>query len=236
MEVSGGVSLFPPSSPIAKTNRRNPHGVDVFQVPSVSDAVENGLVVTNESTHDVTRLLQAWCRGDTAALDKLVPLVYDELHRLAHCYMAREWANNTLQTTALVHEAYLRLVDANEIEWKNRVHFFAISANAMRRILVEFARSRGSQKRGGDVRKMSLEEAAILPPEPDEDLLALDSALTALAAFDPRKAKVVELRFFGGFTEQETAEALGVSSDTVLRDWKSAKLWLYREMRRWEAK
>jgi RNA polymerase sigma factor (TIGR02999 family) len=193
-----------------------------------------GRTVTNDSTHDVTRLLQAWCRGDTVALDKLVPLVYDELHRLAHCYMAREWANDTLQTTALVHEAYLRLVDANEIEWKNRVHFFAISANVMRRILVEFARSRGSQKRGGDVRKVSLERAAILPPDPDEDLLALDSALTVLAASDPRKAKVVELRFFGGFTEQEAAEALGVSSDTVLRDWKSAKLWLYREMTRGE--
>jgi RNA polymerase sigma factor (TIGR02999 family) len=185
----------------------------------------------NESTHDVTRLLQAWRRGDSAALDKLVPLVYEELHRLAHCYMAREWANNTLQTTALIHEAYLRLVDANEIEWRNRVHFFAISANVMRRILVEFARSRGSQKRGGGVRKISLEETAILPAEPDEDLLALDTALTALAAIDPRKAKVVELRFFGGFTEQETAEALGISSDTVLRDWKSAKLWLYRDLR-----
>jgi len=168
------------------------------------------------------------------ALDKLVPLVYDELHRLAHRYMAREWANDTLQTTALVHEAYLRLMDANEIEWKNRVHFFAISANVMRRILVEFARSRGSQKRGGDVRKVSLERAAILLPDPDEDLLALDSALTALAASDPRKAKVVELRFFGGCTEREAAEALGVSSDTVLRDWKSAKLWLYREMTRGE--
>jgi RNA polymerase sigma factor (TIGR02999 family) len=188
----------------------------------------------NESTHDVTRLLQAWGRGDAVALDKLVPLVYDELHRLAHCYMAREWAANTLQTTALVHEAYVRLVDANEVDWKNRVHFFAISANVMRRILVEFARSRGSQKRGRDVQKVSLEEARIPSPEADEDLLALDSALTALAAFDPRKAKVVEMRFFGGFTEQETAEALGVSSDTVLRDWKSAKLWLYREMRRGE--
>jgi RNA polymerase sigma-70 factor (ECF subfamily) len=190
----------------------------------------------NESTHDVTRLLQAWGRGDTAALDTLVPLVYDELHRLAHCYMAREWAASTLQTTALVHEAYVRLVDANEVEWKNRVHFFAISANVMRRILVDFARSRGSQKRGGDVQKVSLEEAMIPSPEGDEDLLALDSALTALAAFDPRKAKVVEMRFFGGFTEQETAETLGVSSDTVLRDWKSAKLWLYREMSRGEEK
>ena len=190
--------------------------------------------MTNDSTHDVTRLLQAWRRGDTVALDKLVPLVYDELHRLAHCYVAREWANDTLQTTALVHEAYLRLAGANEIEWKNRIHFFAISANVMRRILVDFARSRGSRKRGGDVRKVSLEEVAIVLPDPDEDLLALDSALTALAASDPRKAKVVELRFFGGFTEQETAEALGVSSDTVLRDWKSAKLWLYREMTRGE--
>jgi len=148
--------------------------------------------------------------------------------------MAREWANSTLQTTALIHEAYLRLVDANEIDWRNRVHFFAISANVMRRVLVEFARSRGSQKRGGDVRKVSLEETAILPAEPDEDLIALDTALTALAAIDPRKAKVVELRFFGGFTEQETAEALGISSDTVLRDWKSAKLWLYRDLRRGE--
>ena len=185
----------------------------------------------NESTHDVTRLLQAWRRGDSAALDRLVPLVYEELHRLAHCYMAREWANNTLQTTALIHEAYLRLVDANEIEWRNRVHFFAISANVMRRVLVEFARSRGTQKRGGGVRKNSLEETAILPAEPDENLVALDTALTALAAIDPRKAKVVELRFFGGFTEQEIAEALGISSDTVLRDWKSAKLWLYRDLR-----
>jgi RNA polymerase sigma factor (TIGR02999 family) len=195
-----------------------------------------GRILINPSTHDVTRLLQAWCGGDTEALDKLVPLVYAELHRLAHCYMAREWANNTLQTTALAHEAYLRLVDVNQIEWKNRVHFFAISANVMRRILVEFARSRGSQKRGGEVRKVSLDEAATLSPEPDEDLLALDGALTALAAFDPRKARVVELRFFGGMSEEEAAEALGISSDTVLRDWKSAKLWLYREMRRGEEK
>ncbi len=172
-----------------------------------------------------------WRRGDAAALDRLIPLVYDELHRLAHRYMAHEWANNTLQTTALVHEAYLRLMDANQVEWKNRVHFFAISANLMRRILVEFARSRGSQKRGGEVRKVPLNEAAILSPEPDENMLALDGALTALAEFDARKAKVVELRFFGGMTEEETAEALGISSDTVLRDWKSAKLWLYREMR-----
>jgi len=190
--------------------------------------------VATQSPHEVTHLLLAWRGGDETALDKLIPLVYDELHRLAHRYMAHEWANDTLQTTALVHEAYLRLMDANQVEWKNRVHFFAISANLMRRILVEFARSRGSQKRGGDVWKAPLDEAAIVSPEPDEDLLALDDALTALAEFEPRKAKVVELRFFGGMTEEETAEVLGISSDTVLRDWKSAKLWLYREMKHGE--
>ena len=186
----------------------------------------------NESTHDVTRLLQAWRRGDSAALDRLVPLVYEELHRLAHCYMAREWANNTLQTTALIHEAYLRLVDANEIEWRNRVHFFAISANVMRRVLVEFARSRGSQKRGGGrAEEYRSRRRRYSPPSPTKTWSPLTAALTALAAIDPRKAKVVELRFFGGFTEQEIAEALGISSDTVLRDWKSAKLWLYRDLR-----
>ncbi len=190
--------------------------------------------MTTQSPHEVTHLLLAWRGGDAAALDRLIPLVYDELHRLAHRYMAHEWANDTLQTTALVHEAYLRLMDADQVEWKNRVHFFAISANLMRRILVEFARSRGSQKRGGEVRMVPLDEAAILSPEPDENLLALDIALTALAKFDARKARVVELRFFGGMTEDETAQALGVSSDTVLRDWKSAKLWLYREMRHGE--
>ncbi len=184
-----------------------------------------------QSPQEVTRLLQAWCRGEQAALDRLIPLIHAELRRMAHRYMLRERAGHTIQTTALVNEAYLRLVDAGQIEWQNRAHFFAISANLMRRILVEFARSRGSHKRGGDVRKVLFDEAAILSPEPDENLLALDDALTALAALDPRKAKVVELRFFGGMSEEETAEALGISSDTVLRDWKSAKLWLWREIR-----
>jgi RNA polymerase sigma factor (TIGR02999 family) len=179
---------------------------------------------------EVTQLLQAWRRGNAAALDQLVPLVYDELHRLAHCYMAREWGENSLQTTALVHEAYLRLVDAPQIDWKNRVHFFAISAGLMRRILVEFARSRNALKRGGDARMVELDEAAAIAPLLDVDLLRLDEALNALAAVDPRQAKVVELRFFGGLTEEETAEALQVSSDTVLRDWKKAKLWLWRQM------
>jgi RNA polymerase sigma factor (TIGR02999 family) len=170
--------------------------------------------------------------GDGTALDRLVPIVYDELRRLAHCYMARERARNTLQTTALIHEAWLRLVDAHQVDWKNRVHFFAISANVMRRILVEFARARGSKKRGGEVLKVPLDEGAVVSPQPGQDLVALDDALNRLAAVDPRKAKVVEARFFGGMTEEETAEALGISSDTVLRDWKSAKLWLWLEMKR----
>ena len=189
-----------------------------------------------QSPQEVTQLLQAWRRGDNAALEKLVPLVYDELHRLAHRYMNREWANNTLQTTALVHEAYLRLIDASQVDWKNRAHFFSLSAGVMRRILVEFARSRDSQKRGGEARKVPLDEAALCSSEPSEDLIALDGALNALAAFDQRKARVVELRFFGGMTEEETAEALGISIDTVLRDWKSAKLWLWREMRQGTAR
>jgi RNA polymerase sigma factor (TIGR02999 family) len=183
-----------------------------------------------EQAWEVTRLLQAWRRGDAAALDRLVPLVYDELHRLAHCYIVRERVDHSLQTTALVHEAYLRLVDAHQVDWKSRTHFFAISASLMRRILVEFARSRHTQKRGGEVGKVALDEAAAISPLPDGDLLRLDEALNALAAVDPRQAKVVELRFFGGLTEEETAEALQVSSDTVLRDWKKAKLWLWREM------
>jgi RNA polymerase sigma factor (TIGR02999 family) len=183
-----------------------------------------------QQPRELTQLLQAWSRGDAAAMDRLVPLVYDELHRLAHRYMARERADHSLQTTALVHEAYLRLVDAHQVDWKDRVHFFAISASLMRRILVEFARSRYTLKRGGDVRNMALDEAATISPPPDGDLLRLDEALTALAAVAPRQAKVVELRFFGGLTEEETAEALQVSSDTVLRDWKKAKLWLWREM------
>jgi RNA polymerase sigma factor (TIGR02999 family) len=180
---------------------------------------------------EVTRLLQAWQRGDAVALDRLILVVYDELHRLAHCYMAREQASDTLQTTALVHEAYLRLVGAQQVEWKNRVHFFAISAGLMRRILVEFARARGRHKRGGNARKVALDEAAVISPEPGEDLIALDDALHALAAIDPRQARVVELRFFGGMTEEETADLLEISTDTVLRDWKKAKLWLWRELR-----
>ena len=179
----------------------------------------------------VTQLLHAWRRGEGAALDRLVPIVYDELRRLAHCYMARERARNTLQTTALIHEAYLRLVDAQRVDWKNRVHFFAISANVMRRILVEFARARGRHNRGAGARNVTFDDVAVIAPGPGEDLVSVDEALEALAAIEPRQAQVVELRFFGGMTEEETAEMLGVSTDTVLRDWRKSKLWLWREMK-----
>ena len=185
-----------------------------------------------QSSEEVTQLLHAWRRGDEAALHRIIPIVYDELHRLAHRYMRREWGNKTLQTTALVHEAYLRLMSANQVDYASRAHFLGVCAGVMRRILVEFARARGSKKRGGEVLKVPLDEGAVVSPQPGQDLVALDDALNRLAAVDPRKAKVVEARFFGGMTEEETAEALGISSDTVLRDWKSAKLWLWLEMKR----
>jgi RNA polymerase sigma factor (TIGR02999 family) len=187
--------------------------------------------VISQPPQEVTQPLHAWRRGDGTALDRLIPVVYDELRRLAHCYMARERARNTLQTTALIHEAWLRLVDAHQVDWKNRVHFFAISANVMRRILVEFARARGRHKRSAGARDVTFDDAAVIAPRRGEDLVALDDALQALAAIEPRQAKVVELRFFGGMTEEETAEMLRISTDTVLRDWKKAKLWLWREMK-----
>jgi len=186
--------------------------------------------VTRQSPQEVTQLLHAWCRGDKEALDKLMPLVYDELHRLAHRYMLREKAGHVLQTTALVNEAYLQLIDASQVKWQDRAHFFAISANLMRQILVHFARARDSQKRGGNYCQVSLDEAAVFRPEPGADLIQLDEALAALAEIDPRKAKVVELRFFGGLSLEETAEVLKVSADPVWRDWDLAKAWLCREM------
>jgi RNA polymerase sigma-70 factor (ECF subfamily) len=179
---------------------------------------------------EVSKLLHAWRDGDKAALDKLMPLVYGELHRLAHRYMTRERAGRTLQTTALVNEAYLRLVDLKQIQWQDRAHFFAIAASFMRRILVDFARSRGYQKRGGDADKVSLNESLFVSPEPGAELIRIDEALGALAEFDARKARVVELRFFGGMTEDETAEVLHVSRETVKRDWRLAKNWLLCEL------
>jgi RNA polymerase sigma-70 factor, ECF subfamily len=182
------------------------------------------------STHEVTRLLQAWGLGDDSALERLMPLVYNELHRLAHCYMAAEQPGQTLQTTALVHEVYLRLVDANDIDWQNRAHFFGLCARLMRRILIDFARSRNYQKRGGQIPHIQLEEAATVSAVVGSELLAVDEALKQLAAVDARKSEVVELRFFGGLTVGETATALGVSEETVMRDWKLAKAWLLREL------
>jgi RNA polymerase sigma-70 factor, ECF subfamily len=187
------------------------------------------------SNHEVTRLLKAWSGGDEEALQKLTPLVYKQLHQIAQRYMAGERSGHTLQTSALVNEAYLRLVDCGQVNWQDRAHFFAISANLMRRILIDFARSRGYLKRGGAVPHISLEEAPAICNEPDVNLVALDDALKALSAIDERKSKVVELRFFGGLNVEETAEALGVSSDTVIRDWRLAKIWLLRELSREKA-
>ena len=182
------------------------------------------------STHEVTRLLQAWGLGDVSALERLMPLVYKELHRLAHRYMAGEQPGQTLQTTALVHEVYLRLVDANDIDWQNRAHFFGLCARLMRRILIDFARSRNYQKRGGQIPHIELEEAATVSAVVGSELLAVDEALKQLAVVDVRKSEVVELRFFGGLTVEETATALRVSEETVMRDWKLAKAWLLRQL------
>jgi RNA polymerase sigma factor (TIGR02999 family) len=179
---------------------------------------------------EITELLQAWSLGDRAAFDQLAPIVYSELRRLARRYMAHERPDHTLQPTALVHEAYMRLANFGDLHWKNRIHFFAISAQVMRRVLVDFARSRERHKRGGSSRRLSLEECDSLGVQHDTALLALDDALNALALQDARKCQVVEMKFFGGLSTDEIALSLQVSPDTVLRDWKLAKLWLLREM------
>lgn len=181
---------------------------------------------------DVTALLRAWSAGDETALEKLTPLVYDELHRTAHRYMARERAGHTLQTTALVNEVYLRLVKVSEVNWQNRAHFFAVCARLMRHILTDFARSRRYLKRGGSAALVPFEEALFAGQESPRVIVALDDALKALAGFDERKSRVVELRFFGGLSVEETAEVLRVSVETVLRDWRLAKTWLLREVSR----
>jgi RNA polymerase sigma factor (TIGR02999 family) len=178
----------------------------------------------------ITRLLIDWRGGDQAALEQLIPLVHDELRRLARRHMAHERAGHTLQATALVNEAYVRLIDIKQVNWQDRAHFFAMSSRLMRRILVDFARSKGYQKRGGGAQKVSFDEALVVSQEPGQNLVALDDALNALAAFDTRKTQVVEMRFFGGLSVEETAEALKISVDTVMRDWKFAKAWLLREL------
>jgi RNA polymerase sigma factor (TIGR02999 family) len=179
-----------------------------------------------------TELLKAWSQGDGSALERLVPLVYEELHRLARRYMRQERADHTLQATSLVNEAYLRLIDVNRVEWRDRAHFLAVAAQMMRRILVEHARNRRRQKRGGGAVHLHLDEIQEPPAAKDQDVVALSDALSGLATFDARMSQIVELRFFGGLTVDETAEALRVSPETVMRDWKTAKAWLLREIRR----
>jgi len=180
---------------------------------------------------DVTTLLLAWSEGDDAALQELMPIVHDELHRIATACMAGERPGHSLQATALVNEAYLRLIGARQVNWQNRAHFLAMAARLMRRILVDFARSKQYQKRGGGAVRVTLVDDIALSAEPGRDLVALDEALEALAKVDERKSRVVELRFFGGLTVKETAESLHVSPETVMREWKIAKAWLLRELR-----
>jgi RNA polymerase sigma factor (TIGR02999 family) len=183
------------------------------------------------STHgEITRLLEDWNKGDESALQKLLPLVYGELHRLANAYMRRERRDHTLQTTALVHEAYLRLVGQRNVHWQTRVHFFAVAARVMRNILVDYARGRGRAKRGDGLPGLPLGEVAVMSEERAEELVAVNTALDGLTAVDPRKGRVFELRYFGGMSIDEAAEALRVSPATVTRDWRMARAWLRREL------
>ncbi len=179
---------------------------------------------------DITQVLLAWREGDARALEELIPLVQGELHTLAHRYMAGEHPGHMLQTTALINEAYLRLIDCRRVRWQSRAHFFAVSAQLMRRILVDVARARKKLKRGGDVLQISLDDVALVAQSRSPDVIALDDALKNLAIFDERKSRIVELRFFGGLSVEETAEVLGVSAVTVMRDWALAKTWLLREL------
>ena len=178
------------------------------------------------SSNEVTELLVEWSNGNQAALEKLMPLVYEELHRLAHRYMGHERPGHTLQTSGLVNEAYLRLIDQTRVQWQNRAHFFGIAAQMMRRILVDYARSRSNAKHGGAAHRVSFDDVQMFSPERPDDVVALDEALKGLAALDQRKSQIVELRFFGGLSIEEAAEVLGVSPGTVMRDWTLAKAWL----------
>jgi RNA polymerase sigma factor (TIGR02999 family) len=182
------------------------------------------------SRHDVTELLRQWRSGDEEALDKLTPLIYDELHRLAHQYISRERPGHTLQTTALVNEAYLRLVEQNDVDWESRAHFFAVSAQLMRHILVDYARQHAAAKRGGEFQKVALNGEVIVSRERAAELVALDDAMHALHEIHPRRSKVVELRYFGGLNNKEASQVLKVSETTIERDWRFAKAWLYREL------
>ncbi|MEP6818355.1 MAG: sigma-70 family RNA polymerase sigma factor [bacterium] len=186
--------------------------------------------MTQPSTHEVTELLIEWSNGDKAALDKLLPLIHEELRRLARHYMSRERPGHTLQTTALVNEAYIRLVNRKGVHWQNRAHFFAIAAQVMRTILVDHARSQAYAKRGGGAHRIELDEAMIVSQDRAAEVVALDDALKTLADFDPQQSRIVELRFFGGLTIEEAAEVLDLSPATIKREWSTAKAWLYREL------
>ena len=204
-------------------------GVVSFVQLQVNVAVPEAGVPAS-STHEITALLRAWCKGDPNALERLIPFVYRELHQAAHHQMLRERSGHTLQTSALINEVYLRLVALQEFSWQNRSHFLAVCAKLMRQILTDYARTRLRLKRGGGAQDLSFDSHLLVLGEPRVDVLALNGALTRLADFDERKSKVVELRFFGGLTAEETSEALGVSVETVHRDWKVAKVWLVREL------
>lgn len=180
--------------------------------------------------HEITELLAEWREGNQSALDELYPLVYNELHRIARRYMSRERKGHTLQTTALINEAYVRLVDQKNVQWANRSHFFAISAQIMRRILIDHARRHAYAKRGGGAQQVSLEEVAAITPNPGGELLRLDEALKSLAEMDPRRSQVVELRYFGGLNNEEIAGVLNISENTVTRDWNMARAWLYQQL------
>jgi RNA polymerase sigma factor (TIGR02999 family) len=210
---------------ISKARTEEENGNALSEIRSASEMRSTG-------SAGVTDLLLAWKEGDATAMDRLAPLVYQELHRLARGYMKREREAHSLQTSALVNEAYLRLVDVRRVDWQNRAHFFAMASRLMRRILVDFARRRRYQKRGGNATYVTFDESLTVSPGPSTDLVAIDDALTALASVDPRKVRVVELRFFAGLDVRETAEALSVSPETVRRDWRLAKAWLRRELRK----
>jgi RNA polymerase sigma factor (TIGR02999 family) len=186
--------------------------------------------LTRPPQHDITQLLAKWRDGNQSALDELYPLVYDELHRLARRYMSRERKGHTLQTTALINEAYVRLVDQKNVHWANRSHFFAISAQIMRRILIDHARRHLYAKRGGGAQQVSLEEVAAITPNASRELVRLDEALKSLAEMDPRRSQVVELRYFGGLNNEEIAGVLKISANTVTRDWNMARAWLYQQL------
>jgi RNA polymerase sigma factor (TIGR02999 family) len=183
-----------------------------------------------ERQHEVTRILHDWSGGDRAAPERLMPFVYDELRRLARAFLSRERGGHTLQPTALVHEAYVRLVDQTRVDWQNRAHFYGIASRMMRRVLIDHARAHITDKRGGAAIHLSLDDVQVPVEQRAASFVALDEALSKLAQLDERKSSVVEMRFFGGMTDEEIAEALGVTTRTVLRDWKKARLWLYREL------